>query len=86
MSIDPLLLNLLVCPESREKLQLADADLVAKVNTAIEAGQLKNRQGALVKVLLDGGLVRSGGEVLYAIQDDIPNLLIDDAIPLDQLS
>ncbi|MCB9545695.1 MAG: Trm112 family protein [Myxococcales bacterium] len=85
MAIDEGLLDLLVCPETREKLSLADAELVAKVNAAITAGQLKNRRGAPVKGAIDGGLVRPDRKVLYAVQDDIPNLLVDDAIPLDQL-
>ncbi|MEZ4463306.1 MAG: hypothetical protein R3F60_08635 [bacterium] len=83
--MDEGLLDLLVCPETREKLGLADAELVAKVNAAITAGSLKNRRGAPVKGPIDGGLVRPDRKVLYPVQDDIPNLLVDDAIPLDQL-
>lgn len=85
MALDDVLLDLLVCPETREKLALADAGLVAKLNAAITAGRLKNKRGVVVKGPLEGGLVRPDGKVLYAIQEDIPNLLVDDAISLDQL-
>ncbi len=85
MPLDDTLLELLVCPETREKLTLADAGLVAKLNAAITAGRLKNKRGVVVKGALDGGLVRLDGQVVYAIQEDIPNLLVDDGIPLDQL-
>ena len=85
MSIDEELLNLLVCPETRDKLRLADDALIARVNAAIQQGSLKTRKGTPIKTRIDGGLVRPDGKVLYAIQDDIPNLLIDDAITLDQL-
>lgn len=85
MSIDDELLNLLVCPETRDKLSLADDALVAKVNTAIQKGTLKSRSGTPIKTRIDAGLVRPDGNVLYAIIDNIPNLLIDDAITLDQL-
>lgn len=85
MAIDDSLLDLLVCPETREKLSLAEPALVAKLNQAAAAGRLKNKRGAAVKGPLDGGLVRPDGKVLYPIQDDIPNLLVDDAIALDQL-
>ena len=85
MAIDDSLLDLLVCPETREKLSLADPALVAKLNQAAAAGRLKNKRGVVVKGPLDGGLVRPDGKVLYPIQDDLPNLLVDDAIALDQL-
>lgn len=85
MSIDEELLNLLVCPETRGKLRLADDALIARVNAAIQQGALKTRKGTPIKSRIDAGLVRPDGKVLYAIQDDIPNLLIDDAITLDQL-
>lgn len=85
MSIDEELLNLLVCPETRGKLRLADDALIARVNAAIQQGALKTRKGTPIKARIDSGLVRPDGKVLYAIQDDIPNLLIDDAITLDQL-
>lgn len=85
MSIDEELLNLLVCPETREKLRLADEGLIARVNAAIQQGKLKTRRGTAIKSRIDSGLVRPDGKVLYAIQDNIPNLLIDDAIPVDQI-
>jgi uncharacterized protein YbaR (Trm112 family) len=74
-----------VCPENKTPVTEADSDLVAKVNAAIEAGTLKNRAGENIKERIDGGLVREDGLYLYAIRDDIPIMLIDEAIPLDQL-
>ena len=82
MAIEPSLLDLLVCPESREKLSLADEALVAAVNVAIGTGQVKSRAGRLVEGPVDAGLVRPDRKFLYGIREDIPNLLIDDAIPL----
>jgi uncharacterized protein YbaR (Trm112 family) len=35
-----------------------------------------------VEKQLDGGLVREDGAYLYPIEDDIPIMLIDEAIPL----
>ena len=85
MAIEQSLLDLLVCPESREKLQIADDALVTAVNTAIAAGQLKSRAGRLIEASIDAGLVRPDRKFLYAIRAEIPNLLIDDAIPLAEL-
>ncbi|MCX5759650.1 MAG: hypothetical protein NTU83_14330, partial [Candidatus Hydrogenedentes bacterium] len=80
------LLKILVCPEDKTPVTLADDALVAKANGAIEAHTLKNRAGATVETKIDGGLVRADKAYMYAIRDDIPIMLIDEAIPLDQLT
>lgn len=79
------LLDLLQCPETKSPLRLADESLVARVNEAIAAGTLKNRVGESVEKALSGGLLSEGGNVLYPIVDDLPIMLVDEAIPLDQL-
>jgi uncharacterized protein YbaR (Trm112 family) len=84
--IDDQLLSILACPEDKSPLSLADDELVGKVNEAIAAGSLVTRGGEPVEEPIEGGLVREDGAYLYVIRDDIPDLLIDDAIPLDQLS
>ncbi len=84
MALDDDLLELMVCPDSREKLALADDALVAKANARVEAGTLKNKNGDVVEQKLDGGLLRADGKVLYAVVEDIPNLMVDEGIPLDQ--
>jgi uncharacterized protein YbaR (Trm112 family) len=83
--VDQELLNILVCPENKTPVVLADDALVAKVNAAIEAGTLKNRDGEKVEDAVDGGLVREDQAYLYPIRDDIPIMLIPEAIPLDQV-
>lgn len=83
--VHPELLKILVCPENKTPVVLAGDDLVAKINGAVEAKTLKNRGGALVDAKIDGGLVREDKAYLYPIRDDIPIMLIDEAIPLDQI-
>ena len=83
--VDPELLEILVCPENKTPVKPADEELVAKTNAAIGAGGLKNRGGGLVNATIDGGLVREDGAYMYPIREDIPIMLIDEAIPLDQL-
>ena len=79
------LLSILRCPDDRSTLSVASDDVVSRVNAAVREGRIVNRAGKPLERTLDGGLVRSDGAVLYPIIDQIPILLRDDAIPLDQL-
>lgn len=79
------LLDILVCPEHRTPLSMADDRLLAALNRAVDERRLKNRAGERVDKPLDGGLVRDDRAVVYPIIDGIPIMLIDEAIPLDQL-
>ncbi len=79
------LLDILVCPEDRSPLELASPEVVAALNKSIRAGRLRNRAGQVVADRLDGALVRRDGAIAYPIVDAIPVMLMDEAIPLDQL-
>ncbi len=83
--VDPELLDMLCCPETKEDVSLADGALVEKLNKLAEGGQLKNRGGEVVKEKMDSGLVRADRKYLYPIREDIPIMLIDEAIPLEGL-
>lgn len=80
------LLEILICPESRQPLAEADTALVARLNAAIAAGQLRNKAGETIARPIDGALVRQDGQLAYPIVDDIPVMLLDEAIPLDAVS
>ncbi len=83
--IDKEFLDLLVCPVDRTPLRLADDVLLGRLNEAIQAGRVRNRIGQPVERPIEGGLVREDNALLYPIIDEIPVLLADEAIPLDQL-
>jgi uncharacterized protein YbaR (Trm112 family) len=83
--VDAELLKILVCPENKTPVRVADEGLVSRVNGVIAAGTLTNRAGEKVEKQIDGGLVREDGQYLYTIVDEIPIMLIDEAIPLAQL-
>lgn len=80
--IDEELLQILACPETKEPVHLAEKELVERVNGAIAGGKLKNQGGETVSEEIDGGLVREDGKRLYPIRDEIPIMLIEEAIPL----
>jgi uncharacterized protein YbaR (Trm112 family) len=76
------LTKLMQCPESRQPLRLADAALVEILNLQIAAGGLKNRAGKTVSEGIEQGLVREDGKYLYPIRNNLPVLIIEEAIPL----
>jgi uncharacterized protein len=84
--VDAELLKILVCPENKTPVTLAGDEVVSKANGAIAAGTLTNRAGEKVEEAIDAGLVREDGQFMYPIRDDIPIMLIDEAIPMEQLS
>jgi len=81
--LDPDLLEILVCPETKEPVHLAEDDLLGRINQAIRDGQVRTRRGEQVQEPLDAALVREDGKLLYPVRDGIPVMLVDEAISLD---
>ncbi len=83
--IDKELLDILACPETKEPVYMAHQSVVDELNGRIERGEVKNRGGKGVEKKMDAGLVREDGAYLYPIEDDIPIMLIDEAIPIGEM-
>ena len=81
--LDPRLLEILCCPETKQDVSPAPESLVADLNNRVAEGKLLNQAGRVVQEKLDGGLLRADGKVLYPVREDIPVMLIEEAIPLD---
>jgi uncharacterized protein YbaR (Trm112 family) len=80
--VDKELLEILVCPEDKTAVTPADSALLASLNARIRQGGVKNRGGNPVATEIKEGLVRADGKYLYPVDNDIPVMLIDEAIPL----
>ena len=76
------LLKIMCCPETHQPLTIASAEIVERLNQKIQANEVHNRAGQQLKDRIDGGLLRQDGKFLYPIRNDIPVMLIDEAIPL----
>ena len=85
VQVDKDLLAILCCPETKLDVSLADETLIGKLKDALSRGVLKNRAQKPVTELLEGGLIRSDRKVLYPIREDIPVMLIEEGIPLEQI-
>ena len=84
--VDPELLEILVCPEDKTPVRPADSGLIDRLNGGIRSRAVKNRGGQIVDEELTEGLVRADGKYVYPVRDDIPVMLIEEAIPVDQVA
>ena len=78
--IAPDLLAILCCPETKQDICLLEPSFVEKLNQRIEKGELKTKGGQSVAEKIDGGLLRNDGTVVYPIRDQIPIMLIEEGI------
>ena len=85
MTFEQQFLKLLVCPETKEPVSLADETLISQINAAIETGSVQNRAGEYVIEKIDSGLIREDQKYLYPIRNDIPLILVGKSIPLKTL-
>jgi len=76
------LLELIRCPETRQRLRLADAAELAGLNARVQAGSLVNRTGKARTEPLSAALLREDGALAYPVDDDIPVLLVEEGFPL----
>jgi len=76
------LLDIIVCPETKQHLKEAAPGIVAELNGKIATDMLKNRAGEKVLEQFDEGLIREDRKILYPVKQDIPILLIDEGIPI----
>jgi uncharacterized protein YbaR (Trm112 family) len=82
MPLEPEFLKLLRCPRTHKPLRPASAAELADLNQRITQRTLVDTSGRAREQPVVEGLVPEGEPVLYPIEEGIPILLIDDALPL----
>ncbi len=78
------LLDILCCPETKQDIEYVEGEAIKNINNEIKKGTLKNRGEEIVKEPIDAGLLREDRKYIYPIREDIPIMLIDEAIPFEQ--
>ena len=80
--MDRKLLDLLVCPTTRQPLALLDKPGLEALNRAIAAGSVKRVDDALQTEAIREALITRDRKTLYRVDDGIPVLLIEEGIPV----
>jgi len=84
--MDRKLLDLLVCPTSRQPLRLLDNAGFVALNQAIADGRVKRNDGSPQTEALTAALITRDRKTIYRVDDDIPVLLAEEAIASAQVA
>jgi uncharacterized protein YbaR (Trm112 family) len=80
------IIKILCCPKTKLPLKLLDQSAIDKINKEIENGELKYFTGDTVHDKIDGGFLRIDGKLLFPIKNEIPVLIMDEAIDIPIIS
>lgn len=84
--MDRKLLDLLVSPDTRQPLSLLETKGLEALNRAIEAGTVSRADGNALAQPLRQALVTRDRRQVFRLDDGIPVLLAEEAIPTAQIA
>jgi len=85
MSIDRKLLEILVCPVTKQPVSILSDLKLASLNAKIAAGDVANHDGNTLETPLSQALITQNGSVIYPIDNNIPVMLETESIATVQL-
>ncbi len=80
MTIDRKLLEILVCPITKQPVSVLSGAKFDALNQAIQTGKVVNHGGQRVTEPLREALITKSGGVVYPVIDGIPVMLEDESI------
>jgi uncharacterized protein YbaR (Trm112 family) len=83
--MDKRLLDILCCPATKVPVRPLTKTELEALNRAVGAGSVRTTGGNAVAAPLAAGLITTDGKLIYRIEDDIPVMLVDEAIGTGQL-
>ena len=83
--IDRRLLDILCDPVTKSPVRPLSPGELDALARAVAAGRITTEAGAPVKSAPSAGLITRDGRTIYRIEDDIPVMLRDEAIPTAQI-
>ncbi|MEM7195414.1 MAG: Trm112 family protein [Pseudomonadota bacterium] len=82
---DPYLLDVLVCPITKQPLSVANSEVVDRLNRAIEGDAIQTNGGEAVTTTVPHALITRNGTMIYRIESGLPVLLEEQGITSIQL-
>jgi uncharacterized protein YbaR (Trm112 family) len=84
--MDKKLLSILCCPVTHRGLSVVKPDTLQRLNAAIEAGKVSNRDGTVLTETLAEALITDDGKLVYPVADGIPVLLEGESVTAEQFT
>ena len=84
--MDRKLLDILACPATRQPLALLESRGLESLNRAIADGAIRRHDGTPQAGAVRQALVTRDRKIVYRIDDGIPVLLVEEAIPTGQVA
>ena len=85
MTIDRKLLEILVCPITKQPVSVLSQARLDKVNALIGQGELHTLDGAKLDKPLTQALITENGNTLYQVDGDVPVMLEGMSIACEQI-
>ncbi|MEA3291180.1 MAG: Trm112 family protein [Pseudomonadota bacterium] len=85
MPINRKLLEILVCPVTKQPVAPLGAEKLSAVNAQIEKGEISYADGSRVEKPLTEALITANGNTIYRVDENIPVMLEEQSIPCEQI-
>lgn len=86
MAIERKLLEILVCPVTKQSLFMLNQARLDLLNQLIAQGKLHTLDGVALKHPLQQALITKNGSTIYRVDDNVPVMIEEQSIPCEQIA